>query len=93
MFRAHVGVVTALIANDEVAVDAQLRGIVEDQVQASGGDFSVFAARMAKQVEAGARTTRHILMSLAPRLGLTEAETQEIIAQVYSTGFEDALPE
>lgn len=38
---------------------------------------------MAKQVEAGAIVTRHLLMSLEPRLDMTEAEAHELFASIY----------
>lgn len=93
MIRAHTGLVTALIDGDDRALRMQLRGLVDDQWQASGGDVDVFRRRMSKHIEAGARSTWHVMMSLAPRLGLTTAETQQIIAQIYSGDFEDQLPE
>lgn len=84
MMRAQVGLVTALIAKDDEALDAQLRAILADHATASGGDVKVFSGRMAKQVEIGAVMSRHILMSLAPRLNMSEAEVNELFASTYA---------
>ncbi|EZP26254.1 hypothetical protein [Microbacterium oleivorans] len=84
MIRAHAGLVTALLGKDPDALDGQLKSIVREQSEASRGDVKAFAGRMAKQVEAGAIVTRHLLMSLAPRLDMTEAEAQELLATIYA---------
>lgn len=84
MIRAHAGLVTALVGNDPDALDRQLKSIVREQSEASPGDVKAFAGRMAKQVEAGAIVTRHLLMSLAPRLEMTEAEAHELFASIYA---------
>lgn len=84
MVRAFAGLLTAKVANDPRAADAQLKSIIRDQAEASGGDLEVFAVRMAKQVEAGAIVAWTILRSLAPRLGLTEFETQRVLAEVFA---------
>lgn len=53
-----------------------------------------FAGRMGKQVEAGALVTRHLLMSLAPRLGMSEGETLQLIAETYaSDDITEAMPD
>lgn len=85
MMRAHAGLVTALIAKDDDALDAQLKAILADHVAASNGVVKNFAGRMGKQVEAGALVTRHLLMSLAPRLGMSESETLQLIAETYAS--------
>tara|TARA_R110002020_G_scaffold203551_5_gene407315 strand:- start:3201 stop:3530 length:330 start_codon:yes stop_codon:yes gene_type:complete len=84
MIRAHAGLVTALLGKDPDALDGQLKSIVREQSEASRGDVKAFAGRMAKQVEAGAIVTRHLLMSLAPRLDMTEAEAHELLATIYA---------
>lgn len=84
MIRAHAGLVTALVGNDPDALDRQLKSIVREQSEASQGDVKAFAGSMAKQVEAGAIVTRHLLMSLAPRLEMTEAEAHELFASIYA---------
>lgn len=84
MFRAQAGLVTALIAHDDEAVKAQLRMIIEDQGALAEGDARVLVWRLAKQAEVGARMTWHAIKSLAPRLGLTEAETNRVLAETYA---------
>lgn len=81
MLRAFNGLVTAKVAGDSTAVTAQLQHILTDQIAASNGDPRVFGARMAKQVEAGAELTHAVLKSLAPRLGMTVAELQQVYAE------------
>lgn len=84
MIRAHAGLVTAVVGKDPDALDGQLKSILREQSEASRGDVKAFAGRMAKQVEAGAIVTRHLLMSLAPRLDMTEAEAHEVFASIYA---------
>ncbi|MGD8168550.1 hypothetical protein ACEXOS_015115 [Herbiconiux sp. P16] len=84
MLRASSGVVTALIANDPAAANAQALAIVAEQAELSAGDSEMLAFRMVKQLEASARITHQVIRSLAPRLGLTEAQTQEILAQSWA---------
>lgn len=84
MIRAHAGLVTALVSKDPKAFEVQLMAIVREQSEASRGEVKVFAGRMAKQVEAGAIVTRHLLMSLAPRLDMTEAEAHALFASTYA---------
>lgn len=84
MIRAHAGLVTALVSKDADALEVQLKSIVREQSEASRGDVKAFAGRMAKQVEAGAIVTRHLLMSLAPRLDVTEAEAHALLASIYA---------
>ncbi len=84
MIRAHAGLVPALVGKDPDAVDGQLKSILREQSEASRGDVKAFAGRMAKQVEAGAIVTRHLLMSLAPRLDMTEAEAHGLFASIYA---------
>lgn len=94
MMRAHAGLVTALIKKDNAALDGQLKAIVVEQSEASHGDVKAFAGRMGKQVEAGAIVTRHLLMSLAPRLELTEDEAQELFASIYADdAITDLMPD
>jgi len=54
MLRSFAGLVTAKVSGDPEAVNLQLKAIMRDQAEASHGDLEAFAARMAKQVEAGA---------------------------------------
>lgn len=84
MIRAHAGLVTALVSKDPDALDGQLKSILREQSEASRGDVTAFAGRMAKQVEAGAIVTRHLLMSLAPRLDMTEGDAHELFASIYA---------
>ncbi|MFE6254555.1 hypothetical protein [Agromyces sp. NPDC057865] len=84
MIRAHAGIVTGFINDDRAARAEQIKGILQDHIDASRGDVGVFAARMAKQLEAGAFVTRHVLMSLATRMGATDAEVHQIFAEVYT---------
>ncbi|WP_136024258.1 hypothetical protein [Microbacterium sp. K27] len=93
MTRAHAGLVTAFVAGDEDARSKQLASIVREHAVAAAGDTQAFAGLMAKQVEAGAAVTYTVLRSLAPRLGLTDAETQELIAQAVAQMDESAFPE
>lgn len=94
MIRAHAGLVTALVSKDADALDSQLKAILVEQSTASHGDVKAFAGRMAKQVEAGALVTRHLLMSLAPRLDMTESEAHELFAAVYAgDDLTDLMPE
>ena len=88
MLRSSAGIVTALVARDESAVRGQIISIVSEQASLAQGDFATFAARMGKQLEASSRVTWHVVMSLAPRLGLSEEETQRVLAQAFS---EDGL--
>ncbi len=72
------------MSKDPDALEVQLKSIVREQSEASRGDVKVLAGRMAKQVEAGAIVTRHLLMSLAPRLDMTESEAHAIFASTYA---------
>jgi len=94
MFRGHFGIVTALVDHDDAAAHRQVAAVIGDQVEASGGDVTEFATRMGKLVEGGARVTYHLVMSLAPRLDMTEAELVETIAAIYNgDGVKDVMPE
>lgn len=93
MTRAHAGLVTAIVAGDEQARSAQLASIVREHAVASAGDAPAFAMLMGKQVEAGALVTHTVLRMLARRLGMSDAETQEIIAQAVAQVDETAFPE
>lgn len=93
MVRAHAGIVTAFVSGDEPARSQQLASIVQDHAQASAGDIGMFAGLMGKQVEAGAVVTYTVLRSLSKRLGLSDAETQEIIAQAVAQLDEGDFPE
>jgi hypothetical protein len=83
MLRASSGVVTALVANDPKAVTAQILSMVKDQVELSAGDPAMLTFRMIKQLEASARVTQVVLRSLSSRLGASDAEVQEILAQAW----------
>ena len=85
MLRTFAGLVTAKVAKDPEAVNLQLKAIIRDPAEASHGDLEAFATRMVKQVEAGAIVAWHILKSLAPRLGLSEAEAQQVLAEISSS--------
>jgi len=85
MLRSFAGLVTAKVSGDPEAVNLQLKAIMRDQAEASHGDLEAFAARMAKQVEAGAIVAWAILELLASRLGLSEAEAQRVLAEIYSS--------
>lgn len=93
MLRAHAGIVTALVAGDAQARDQQVKAIVVDHAEKSGGDMGLFAGRMGKQVEAGARVTQTVLRMLAKRLDLTDEETQAVIAQAIASIDDDLMPE
>lgn len=94
MFRGHLGIVTALVADDEAAAQQQIASLIGDQLEAAGEDIGSFAKRMAKQLEGGARVTTHLVMSLARRLEMTEAELVEALAAIYnSDSIKDAMPE
>lgn len=93
MTRAHAGLVTTFVAGDEAARSVQLTSIVREHATSAGRDASAFALLMAKQVEAGAVVTYTVLRSLAKRLGLSDEETQEIIAQAVAQVDETAFPE
>ncbi|EYT59747.1 hypothetical protein D514_0111575 [Microbacterium sp. UCD-TDU] len=93
MTRAHAGIVTAFVAGDEKARTQQVASIVREHAQTAAGDPAVFAVLMGKQVEAGAVVTFTVLRSLSKRLGLSDAETQAIIAQAVAQVDESAFPE
>jgi hypothetical protein len=93
MTRAHAGIVTAFVAGDEKARTQQVASIVREHAQMAAGDPAAFAVLMGKQVEAGAVVTFTVLRSLSKRLGLSDAETQEIIAQAVAQVDESAFPE
>lgn len=94
MFRAHIGLVTALSDDDQDAITAQLKEMILDAATASNGDIGAFAGRMAKQAEAGARVTRHVILDFAQALGITEAELITRLATQYSgTDIADAMEE
>lgn len=93
MLRAHAGLVTTMVAVDEVARNQQLRAIVREHAERSAGDVGTFSALMAKQVEAGALVTHSVLRLLARRLKMTDEETQEVIAQAFASVVDSDLPE
>lgn len=84
MLRSASGVVTALVSGDQSAVTAQTASIVQEHLDASSGDINKFAARMAKQVEAGARVNHSAIKHLAKRLNVSEADVQEILARALN---------
>jgi hypothetical protein len=83
MLRSHMGLVTALIDGAPEVWKSQIGSIVAEQADASRGDIAVFAGRMAKQIEAGARVTHGVIKLLASRLGISEAEANRIVAEAY----------
>ncbi|NYF18482.1 hypothetical protein HDC37_003346 [Microbacterium sp. AK009] len=85
MLRAFAGLLTAKVADDPSATNAQLKFIVQEQVAASNGDAAILVARMAKQVEAGAVVAHTVLRMLSSRFGLTEAELQQALAEAISS--------
>ncbi|MEV8370138.1 hypothetical protein [Microbacterium sp. NPDC064584] len=82
MVRASIGILTAKIAHDDDAVHMQLQAIIREQGDLSQGDVGVFAARMAKQVEAATLVAWTLLKSLAPRAEMTEEEMNRVLAQI-----------
>lgn len=82
MIRASVGILTSKIANDGPAVDLQLQQIITDQQAAAHGDVGLFAALMAKQVEAATIVAWALLKSLAPRAGMSEQEINQVIGRI-----------
>lgn len=92
MLRAHAGLVTTMVAVDEVARNHLLAAVVREHAEKSVGDVGAFTALMAKQVEAGALVTHSVLRMLARRLDLTDQETQEVIAQAIASVDEADLP-
>lgn len=84
MARLFAGLLTAKVAHDDDATTAQLNSILDEQWTASQGDVSTFGRRMVKQVEAGAAVAHALLRSLAARVGLTEAELQQLIAETLT---------
>lgn len=93
MVRAHAGIVTAWVAGDEEARSQQLASIVRDHAEAARGDILTFAGLMGKQVEAGAALSYTLVRMLAKRLNLSDAETQEAIAQAVAQVDDSAFPE
>lgn len=93
MLRAHAGLVTAMVAKDEVVRTAQLKSIIQEHAERAAGDPVAFTGRMAKQIEAGVLITHMVLTSLAKRLDMTDAEAQEVIAQAISQVDDGAFPE
>lgn len=92
MMRAHAGLVTTLVAGDEHGRYEQLKSIVREHAEDSGGDIGAFAGRMGKQVEAGALVTYSVLRLLAKRLGLSEGEAHAVIAQAIAGLDDEAFP-
>ena len=92
MLRVHAGLLTTMIAGDEAARAAQLKSTVQDHGERSAGDPVAFTGRMVKQIEAGALITHMVFKSLAKRLDLTDAETNEIVAQAIARLEDDDLP-
>lgn len=88
MIRAHNGVVTAIISDDADALEAQLISVTTGHLSEAQLDVPLFAARMAQQVEAGARVTVVVLRSLAKRLGVSVEEVHEIMAQAAIEGIQ-----
>lgn len=80
MMRLHNGIVSSIIQGDPAATTAMLRAAVDDHLEASGGDARVFAALMAKQIEAGARVHIVTLRALATRLDRPVDEVHETLA-------------
>jgi len=83
MVSAYVGVVTALIGEDQQAANQQLVAIVKEHAAAAGGDHATFAFRMLKQLEAGARHNVVVIRTLSKRAGLNEEEVHQILAQLW----------
>lgn len=92
MLRAHAGLVTTIVSDDADARADQLKSIVQEHLEKSHGDVGVFAARMAKQVEAGALITHSIMRMLSKRLNLSEQETQVIVAQAIGSVDDTEFP-
>lgn len=82
MIQAAVGLITAKIAGADELVQRQLADIVRDQVEASSCDLSVFAGRMAKQVEAARVVSWTLIKMLAPRLNLSQEKLNQVLGEV-----------
>gem|GEM_PF-2704270 len=82
MMRAHLGVVTALLAQDREAMHAQLRSVVQEETAAANGDAAIAVARMAKAFEAGALVTAALVPMIVKRTDLSLDQVMAILGQV-----------
>ena len=81
MVSAHTAVVASIVSEEPRVARSQIIRIMADQAVKANGDQAALLALLAKQVEVGARMTDAVLDRVAGRLGLSDHEKQQIIAQ------------
>ncbi len=84
MIRSQGGVVTAVLADDNALVTAQIKNIVEDLTTMADGDGIAFVGLAAKQIEAAARFSAAIVKMLGTREQFSAEYTQRLLAEALA---------
>ena len=80
MIRAHIGLMTAVLAGDDAARGAMIGEIIRSEGQPSG-DTATLVARLGKQIEAGAQVSVMLMKMVADDRGRTYEDAVQELGQ------------